>query len=104
MRIGALPDGTILDGEVCVLDDIGRSDFERVHARSRRRGIPPGADGVVYSVFDLLVLASRDLRQRPLLERKAALQKLLDGLTQGEAPGRGAGTAVQALTVTSHGT
>ena len=27
----------VLDGEVCVLDDIGRSNFDRLHARAKRK-------------------------------------------------------------------
>ncbi|AVA33659.1 hypothetical protein [Cupriavidus metallidurans] len=27
-----LPRGCVLDGEVCVLDTLGRADFERIHA------------------------------------------------------------------------
>jgi bifunctional non-homologous end joining protein LigD len=75
--IGALPSGTVLDGEVCVLDDIGRSDFMRLQARSRRRGRPPGSDPVVFCAFDVLVYRGRDLRANPLHDRKATLRGLL---------------------------
>lgn len=75
--LGSLPGSPILDGEVCVLDELGRSDFNRLHARSRRRGRPAGSDGVVFCVFDLLAWKGRDLRQQPLAKRKAALAKLL---------------------------
>jgi bifunctional non-homologous end joining protein LigD len=68
---------SVLDGEVVVLDDIGRSDFERVHARSRRRRWYPGADPVTFVAFDLLVLRGRDLRALPLAERRAQLARLL---------------------------
>ncbi|WP_434033609.1 hypothetical protein [Cupriavidus sp. a3] len=72
-----LPAGWILDGEVCVLDDIGKSDFERLHARARRKGWYRGADPVVYCVFDLLVGKGKDLRSLPLERRKADLRKLI---------------------------
>ncbi|WP_454735340.1 ATP-dependent DNA ligase [Cupriavidus necator] len=72
-----LPPGHILDGEVCVLDDIGRSDFERLHARARRKGWYKGADAAVYCVFDLLIGKGMDLRGQPLEQRKAALRKLI---------------------------
>lgn len=81
--LATLPAGSILDGEVCVLDDIGRSDFERLQTRARRRGLRPGDDTVVYCVFDLLVNRGRDLRELPVEKRKAALRKLLAG----ESPG-----------------
>lgn len=67
----------VLDGEVAVLDEIGRSDFVRTHARSARRGFPAGADPVVFCAFDLLVHAGRDIRPEPLKVRKALLAKLL---------------------------
>ncbi|WP_249221234.1 hypothetical protein [Cupriavidus sp. KK10] len=76
--LSALPAGYILDGEVCVLDDIGRSDFERLHARARRRGWHKGAAHVAYCVFDLLVGKGKDFRGQPIERRKAALRKLLD--------------------------
>jgi len=72
----ALPPGLILDGEVCVLDEIGRSDFDRLHARARRRGWYEGADPVVYCAFDLIVGKGRDLRARAIEKRKAALASL----------------------------
>lgn len=67
----------VVDGEVCVLDDVGRSDFNRLQDRSRRRGRPPGSDPVVYVVFDLLVLEGKDIRPMPLHERKSMLRQLL---------------------------
>lgn len=53
--LAELPPGYVMDGEASVLDDIGRSDFERLHARARRKGWYRGADPVAYCVFDLLV-------------------------------------------------
>jgi bifunctional non-homologous end joining protein LigD len=54
----------VLDGEIVCLDPDGRSDFSSVVFR---RGQP------FYCVFDALMLDGRDLRRRPLLERKALL-------------------------------
>jgi bifunctional non-homologous end joining protein LigD len=67
----------ILDGEVCVLDDVGRPDFERLQIRSRRRRWVAGADPVAFLAFDLLVYRGADIRAQPVERRKAALQKLL---------------------------
>lgn len=72
-----LPAGYIVDGEVCVMDDIGRSDFERLHARAKRRGWYPGADPVGYCVFDLLFARGLDMRDQPLEKRKGALRRFL---------------------------
>ncbi|SOY56884.1 hypothetical protein [Cupriavidus taiwanensis] len=77
--LSALPEGNIIDGEVCVLDDLGRSDFNLLHARALRRGWHAGANPVVYCVFDLLVGGGKDLRGLPVEKRKAALRKLLAG-------------------------
>jgi len=75
--LASLGPGHILDGEVSCLDDIGRSDFDRVLRRARRRRWYPGADLVVYCVFDLLVKNGRDIRDRTYERRKAALASLL---------------------------
>jgi len=68
---------TIVDGEMCVLDEVGRSDFDSVHARARRRRYTEGAPLVTYCIFDLLVEKGRDITGKPLKLRKAKLAKLL---------------------------
>lgn len=76
--LSTIPGGPhVLDGEVCVLDDLGRSDFDRLHARALRRRWYAGADPVVYCVFDLLVEDGLDITGLPLVERKARLARLL---------------------------
>jgi bifunctional non-homologous end joining protein LigD len=70
----------ICDGEVCVLDEHGRSDFNRLQDRARRRRWYVGADPVTYCVFDLMVENGKDLTQLPLTKRKALLMKRLVGL------------------------
>lgn len=67
----------VLDGEVCVLDDIGRSDFNRLQDRARRRRWYEGCDPVVFCAFDLLAHAGRSLIAEPLEHRKESLRKLL---------------------------
>ena len=76
-----LPPGAhILDGEVTVLDEIGRSDFNRVHARALRRRWYPGADPVVLCAFDLLAHKGQAIRALPIEERKRRLRDLLAGV------------------------
>lgn len=58
----------VLDGELVCLDPDGRSDFDTLFYRR--------AEPYFYA-FDLLALDGRDLRNRPLLERKVALRRLL---------------------------
>lgn len=72
-----LPPGCILDGEVAVLDELGRSDFDRLHARAGRRGWYAGADLVAYCVFDLLAFNGKDLRGQPIEQRKRRLRQVL---------------------------
>lgn len=66
----------IVDGEVCVLDDIGRSDFDKLHVRAGMRGYRAGADLVVFCVFDILVFEGKNVMSLPLVERKALLARL----------------------------
>ncbi|MDR6539785.1 hypothetical protein [Variovorax soli] len=67
----------VTDGEIVVLDDIGRSDFDRLQTRALRRRLLPGADWVVYCAFDVLVLDGEPVMALPLVERKALLVPLL---------------------------
>jgi bifunctional non-homologous end joining protein LigD len=69
----------LIDGEVVVLDDNGRSSFEALqHAASGHR--PRGA--LVYCVFDLLRLDGERVDHLPLEQRKARLKALV-GAGQG---------------------
>ncbi|MDM0036834.1 RNA ligase family protein [Variovorax sp. J22P271] len=68
----------VTDGEVCVFDDIGRSDFNRLQDRARRRRWYEGCDLVGYAVFDLLVDHGIDITKYTLLQRKTLLAELLD--------------------------
>ncbi|MER8947247.1 DNA ligase D [Mesorhizobium sp. M0959] len=65
----------IIDGEAVVLGDTGLPDYQ---ALERELGNPDSARLIFYA-FDLLHLNGRDLRQQPLVKRKAALEKLLKG-------------------------
>ncbi len=71
----------ILDGEIVVLDEQGRSDFERLQQRMNVDR-PPAAlqrqAPVVYYLFDLLYCDGYDLRQASLIERKRLLRALLE--------------------------
>jgi bifunctional non-homologous end joining protein LigD len=65
----------VVDGEVCVFDEMGRSVIDRLRDRGIR-GRYPGCPNVVYCVFDLLVHSGVDVTQQPLLKRKAALAEI----------------------------
>jgi bifunctional non-homologous end joining protein LigD len=61
----------VLDGEVVVLDETGRSRFQLLQTYQKT-----GKGRLVYYVFDLLYLDGRDLRPLPLRQRKEVLAKL----------------------------
>jgi bifunctional non-homologous end joining protein LigD len=61
----------VVDGEVCALDDQGRSSFSAMQRGAL--GTP-----LVYYAFDLLELDSDPLLDEPLKERRRRLERLLD--------------------------
>ncbi len=67
-------DTAILDGEVVVLDDDGKSDFQALQAmlKDRRKA------AAVYYLFDLPWCDGFDLRQVPLDRRKELLKEIFD--------------------------
>jgi bifunctional non-homologous end joining protein LigD len=66
----------VVDGEVCVLDDLGRSNFERLQARARRKCWFEGCDPVVFCIFDVLVQSGRAVMSLPYTERKKRLARV----------------------------
>jgi bifunctional non-homologous end joining protein LigD len=68
----------IVDGEVCVFDEMGRSDFDRLQTRALRRKFIEGGDHVGYAVFDVMAHHGINVCSMTLLQRKAILAELLD--------------------------
>lgn len=66
----------ILDGEIVILDEKGRSNFQLMQNYQKSR---KGA--LYYYVFDLLYLDGHDLRSLPLIKRKEHLKNLLDSFS-----------------------
>jgi len=66
-------DHAVLDGELVVLDEDGRCDFDAACARLKS---PRGPAATVF-VFDLLAFEAEDLRGRPLRERRRLLERIL---------------------------
>lgn len=60
----------LIDGEAVWCDKDGIASFDKLHSRSRDAE-------VILIAFDLLELDGQDLRELPLAERKAKLQKLI---------------------------
>jgi bifunctional non-homologous end joining protein LigD len=58
----------VLDGEIVCFDDTGRPNFHKLLFRR---------DWPVFCAFDVLMLNGRDLRQLPLVERKARLKVIM---------------------------
>src|SRR5271154_6823129 len=67
----ALPDDTILDGEIVALDGQGRSDFNLL------QNFRSAESKIHYYVFDILALKGEDVSTRPLTERRKILAKTL---------------------------
>jgi bifunctional non-homologous end joining protein LigD len=69
----------LLDGEIVVLDEKGRSDFERLQERMHVRQPPPALQQkapVTLYIFDLLYCDGYDLREVPLAARKEFLRRI----------------------------
>jgi bifunctional non-homologous end joining protein LigD len=73
--VAAVPDDSVLDGEVVAFDAQGRVSFGAL----QRRGTPGARPRIVWLGFDVLRLSGKDLTGRPYTERRAALEGL--GLT-----------------------
>jgi len=76
----ALPPGTVLDGEVLVADGDGVAPFSALQRRLGRK--TPGkallaSHPAIFLAFDLLEHGGDDWRERPLWQRREALEALL---------------------------
>lgn len=71
-----LPDA-IIDGEFVALDARGVSQFQMLQNSLSDAGSTSEETSLVYYAFDLLYYDGADLRQTPLLERKALLRSVL---------------------------
>jgi ATP-dependent DNA ligase len=72
-----MPDDTVIDGEVIAFDDDGRPSFNAL------QNYGSATAPVIYYVFDVMVLAGRDVMREPLEKRRALLeQKILPKLSE----------------------
>jgi bifunctional non-homologous end joining protein LigD len=75
----------VLDGEIVALDAEGKPDFHKLAFRAQMHRTSEIARAalaqpITYVVFDVLGAAGHDLRNLPLIERKALLEKILPKL------------------------
>src|SRR5919197_395065 len=75
--LAKMPDNTVIDGEVIAFDDDGRPSFNAL------QNYGSAAAPVIYYVFDVMVLAGRDVMREPLERRRELLEKrVLPKLTE----------------------
>jgi bifunctional non-homologous end joining protein LigD len=75
--LAKMPDNTVIDGEVIAFDDDGRPSFNAL------QNYGSAAAPVVDYVFDVMVLAGRDVMREPLETRRELLeQKVLPTLAE----------------------
>ena len=67
--LAAMPDETVIDGEVVALDDSGRPDFNALQNYGSAK------TPLLYYVFDLMVVAGRGVRQESLSTRRQLLSE-----------------------------
>jgi len=61
----------VIDGELCALDAHGRSRFQLLQNALNKKA------KLLYVVFDALFVGGKDIREKPLLERKKILKALM---------------------------
>ena len=66
--LSAMPDETVIDGEVVALDESGRPSFNLLQNHGSA-GAP-----LIYYVFDVLVVNGRDVMSEPLVRRREILR------------------------------
>jgi bifunctional non-homologous end joining protein LigD len=67
--LARLPDDTVVDGEIVAFDEQGRPSFNALQNNGS------SATPVAYYVFDVMVLAGKDVRHEPLHKRRELLEK-----------------------------
>jgi bifunctional non-homologous end joining protein LigD len=67
--LSAIPDETVIDGEIVALDQSGRPSFNALQNYGSTK-VP-----VLYYVFDLMILAGKDVMAEPMAERSDLLRR-----------------------------
>jgi DNA ligase D-like protein (predicted ligase) len=87
--LAKLPDETVIDGEVVAFDEEGRPSFGAL------QNYGSAAAALVFYVFDVMVLAGKDVMSEPLEKRRKLLEQKV--LTKLEEPCRYVGSFDAAL-------
>lgn len=67
--LSRLPDDTVIDGELVALDEDGRPSFNAL------QNFGSASARVIYYVFDVMMLAGRNVMNEPLLTRRRLLEQ-----------------------------
>ncbi len=65
-------ENVVLDGEIVVFDEKGRSDFKLLHNYLKGENLTP-----VYAIFDILAKDGEDFRENEYIKRKSTLENTL---------------------------
>lgn len=68
-----IPEGTIIDGELVALNEMGVPDFELLMEKYRSKN----SEGVQFVAFDVIRYQGEDTTSLPLLERKRILNEII---------------------------
>ncbi len=71
-QLNKIKEDVVLDGEIVVLGDDGKPDFQFLQHYSENQNRP-----IQYCVFDLLELNGKNTKALPLLDRKELLEKII---------------------------
>lgn len=71
-RLNTIKENVVLDGEIVVLNDEGKPDFQFLQHYSENQNRP-----IQYCIFDLLELNGKDTKVLPLMDRKELLKKIV---------------------------
>ncbi|MCB9282685.1 MAG: ATP-dependent DNA ligase [Lewinellaceae bacterium] len=77
--LGTLPDGTVLDGEILAFRDSLPLPLQDLQTRIGRKNVTRKSMQeipVIFIAFDLLESQGKDIRSRPLVERRELLEKI----------------------------
>ncbi|HEX3392473.1 MAG TPA: ATP-dependent DNA ligase [Solirubrobacteraceae bacterium] len=84
------PGRYVLDGEIVVRGSDGREDFDaigqRIHPAASRIELLSNETPALYVAFDLLARMDDSLLERPFSERRAELERLIEGDGFAQAP------------------